>query len=299
MPKRSNSGLRRYRNLLYAFGLRRRAGATPTRRSFLVFVPITLVLSVLPSALTAGTLGLYADTVGDLRCLSGSASVVDVHVVYTGDPPIEAISFRLPTPSCTGIVGRVDMQPFVTVGTSESGVRIALDGCYAGPVHVLTVRLFSVAPLAYCCAWLPEDVVVLDCDGAEVAFTASLSGFTTTASCAVVAPHSPVPADGAANVPLATELSWQSSGPAACDLGEAWIHVLYFGTDPEALAEYYDVGPPFPIGGLQPGTTYYWQAAGTTYNGAGPYPGPLWRFTTAAPVLAEPSTWGRIKSLYR
>lgn len=283
-------------NRLWLEDRRSRAPFPPPR----AWAPVALALLVLlsPRVVLAGTLGIYADTSAVSNCITRMA-VVDLHVVYTGDPPIQAIQFTVPTPACNAIIGRFDVPVATTIGTSEAGVSVSLGGCHTAPVYVLTVRVLPSQVFEYCCAWLPEAVTAVDCNGDPVPFTSVLPGHLTDEPCAAVAPHSPAPADGAMGVPLAVPLDWESQGPAACGLGDAWIHILRFGTDPDALTEYFDVGPQFPLSGLTPLTQYYWQALGTTYNGAGPYPGPLWTFTTEGPVSAEQTTWGRIKSLFR
>jgi hypothetical protein len=59
---------------------------------------------------------------------------------------------------------------------------------------------------------------------------------------------------------------------------------------------------PFDPGPLEPYTTYYWRAGNWCvgcYHGEGAI-SDTWSFTTGAgPVPAEPSTWGRVKALYR
>jgi len=266
--------------------------------SSLGILAIPLMLSFAPRAAPAGTLGIYADTLAVSNYLT-SMLFVDLHVVYTGDPSIQALQFTVATPTCNTIFGRFDIPVSTMIGASESGVMINLGACATSPVHVLTIRVLPYEIFEYCCAWLPVDIAVVDCDGNDVPFTAPAPGWLTEEPCEFVAPHSPWPADGAVNVPLTVDLDWESRGAPACDLGDALIHRLYFGTDPEALTTYWDVGPPFTVSGLLHGTRYYWQAVGTTYNGAGPYPGPLWTFTTKWPVAAERTTWGRIKALYR
>jgi hypothetical protein len=89
---------------------------------------------------------------------------------------------------------------------------------------------------------------------------------------------------------------WHTDGFFGEDhLTGVYSHRVYFGTDPNppstALQFLQDPGP------LEPNTTYYWRVTGFTDNL--PYEGPLWSFTTAGPLRAEASTWGRVKALYR
>jgi phosphatidylserine/phosphatidylglycerophosphate/cardiolipin synthase-like enzyme len=98
-------------------------------------------------------------------------------------------------------------------------------------------------------------------------------------------PVNKLPANVAQNQPLSVNLRWYG-GPWA------WYYDVYFGTDPtnlELLPERTDLplGPSpntstnqnYPIGGLEPGTTYYWKVVSRTAAHL-EKSGPIWSFRT-------------------
>jgi Concanavalin A-like lectin/glucanases superfamily/F5/8 type C domain len=90
----------------------------------------------------------------------------------------------------------------------------------------------------------------------------------------------PQPADGAANVDVATTLDWRGGREAA-------THEVYFGTDPGAVEQ---AGTPsidsYNPGGLDLGVTYYWQVDETSAEGQ-VWTGSLWSFTTQAYLVID------------
>lgn len=267
-------------------------------RSIFVTAMIAFSFTVVPLTTSAGTLGIYADPNGDSKCMNGP--VVDLYIVYTGPLSIQGIEFSMPAPYCANLVVLSEEAVFPsTTGSALSGVSIAFGECLSGPVHVMTVTVFVFEFYEYCCAWWPQDVIAWDCDANET-YVSTTPGWLTTVPCGFTPPHSPVPEDGATMVPLTVDLEWDGRGFTGCDLGDVLIYILYLGTDPDSLRMHWDVGPPYTVSGLLPATQYYWQVVGTTYNGGGPAPGPLWTFTTTDSLVpVRKDTWGRIKSLYR
>jgi hypothetical protein len=257
-----------------------------------------MLVVILNPAVTSAGLGIYADPGGESMCLNGP--VVDLYFVYTGITSIQEIQFSAPVPSCADLTILAEEPVFTnTTGNLGGGVAVDFGECLTPPIHVYTVTVLVTDVLTYCCQWQTQDVSGVDCEGSST-YLPSGSGWLTEEPCGFVAPHSPVPEDGATMVPLDVDLEWEGSGPPSCDLGWPLIYILYFGTNPDSLTMYWDTGPPHPMTGLQPATTYYWQAEATNYNGEGPYPGPLWSFeTTDITVPVDLGTWGRIKSLYR
>ena len=66
---------------------------------------------------------------------------------------------------------------------------------------------------------------------------------------------------------------------------------------------HYNVPPcTFPVdpGPLLPNTTYYWRAWSiNSYSIAPTAMSETFTFTTGGPVATQPSTWGRVKAMYR
>jgi len=257
----------------------------------------------------AGYLAIQSDPVLDYnsaKCVN-SAAQVEVHVVWVPTPgdQVRRIQFAVLAPgSCVSLVGRRDVHVLPTVGNSDIDIVVDLLGCPTVPTHVLTIRLLGLDVHSNCCSWRatsPEGYALVgawDCDGIAVQVQTRALWFATE-PCAFVPPHTPDPADGAVIDSLSTVLQWQSTGGPVCIAGDELVHNVYFGTDPGALVPHTGAVAPFDVTGLLPGVTYYWQVEATTPNGAGPYPGPLWSFTTPPSLASRRSTWGGIKALFR
>ncbi|MEA3226330.1 MAG: LamG-like jellyroll fold domain-containing protein, partial [Planctomycetota bacterium] len=87
--------------------------------------------------------------------------------------------------------------------------------------------------------------------------------------------YDPDPADGMMSVGASANLTWTPGWSPI-------MHQVYFGTDPDQVANaadaplVMDVG--YDTGDLQPGTTYYWRV--DEFYGAETVKGPVWSFTT-------------------
>jgi len=189
------------------------------------------------------------------------------------------------------------------VGDSETGVVVDFGECLSPPIHVLTLQFFcqGYEQLSRaCCPWWFENLDAVSC-GEAITWWGDFGSLTDGLSChPFEAPHSPTPADSATGVPL-TQLFYWSAGPepVGCELGDVYVFMFSWGTGPENMTTLFDWGPGAYIPeGMLPNTRYYWQVASSSYNGAGPYWGPLWTFTTWGATPVETSTWGRIKALY-
>ncbi len=87
-------------------------------------------------------------------------------------------------------------------------------------------------------------------------------------------PHTPSPADGATNQPLALSLKWSAQNAIGFD--------LYFDTvNPPQNLRYanLDTTKSVVIAGLKNSTTYYWKVVSKFSDGS-KLEGPVWRFTT-------------------
>ena len=131
-------------------------------------------------------------------------------------------------------------------------------------------------------------IVVRDMHGAE---TPGPVWSFTTLNRSPQQPSAPIPADGATDVAVDTDLSWTGGDP---DPGDSVVYDVYFGTlaNPPLVStdqsqSYYSPG------GIEANTTYYWKIAARDDHG-GQTAGPVWQITTAQrPVTdfsAEPTT---------
>lgn len=245
------------------------------------------------------TLGIYSNPSGTETCLNYGTEQ-EYYVVYLDGPPISSIQFSAPIPiDCGTNIFLGNESSYFFLGGSESTANVAFDACLAPPIHVMTIRMHNLTPPGWeCCPWTPSNLQANDCSGNDVGLVYPMTGWLKNESCDLT-PHSPTPPDGAAVPPSDVTLDWTANPRTDCELGDVRVYEFRFGTDPNNLSSWFDVNPPHTVTGLQSNTTYYWQVVGTTYNWSGPYPGPVWSFTTEGTVAAEKSTWGLIKALFQ
>ena len=110
-------------------------------------------------------------------------------------------------------------------------------------------------------------------------------------------PNTPFPADGAVNVARDLTFCWEQQ-LATCV--ENHTPELHFGTNPNPTWIACDLtqnGTEMCCdpGLLEPNTTYFWRVL-VPSTGHSPAP---WSFTTGERVSVHPSTWSRVKHLYR
>ncbi len=96
--------------------------------------------------------------------------------------------------------------------------------------------------------------------------------------------YNPSPADQTALIPTDTDLSWGKGMTAK-------LHNVYFGTDPDVVANATTGGTPsggttFDLPELEPDTTYYWRVDELDI-GVADYKGDLWSFRTAPIGVGE------------
>lgn len=213
--------------------------------------------------------------------------------------PITQIRFSLQNPPFGTVTGETYDFPYT--GSLSTGVEIDLGDCSAGTAfRLMTFLLLVTDPggtIQGCVTWgIDPSPDVTDCHGAVRPATVRHQDFSAAAGCCYyidcpsLPPYDPFPADGATGVPLDVELTWVGSAP--------WFYYVDFGTDCGSLTEYDVSGPPFSPGPLEPATTYYWYASWTDGLECGAA-SPVFSFTTEIAVGTEPTTWSRIKNLYR
>ena len=109
--------------------------------------------------------------------------------------------------------------------------------------------------------------------------TGDIWSFTTI----VAAPGkatSPSPADAAADINIATTLSWTAGS-------DAISHDVYFGTVSPGAFQGNQAGTTFDIGTMANNTTYYWRI--DEKNSGGTTTGDVWSFTTVSATPAAPA----------
>jgi hypothetical protein len=267
----------------------------------LFYVSLFLLIIVAP-VFSATDITVYSDKAGDVKCVSTpvDGELVEMYVVVTGNDALSSVSFHLNIQP--RLIWIEDEAVFAqTEGPSPIGTAISFDGCLSPTIHVLTVRcLVSQWDYYQGCPYIfVEGASGTDCSGQTV----SVRGGTTRVpkgACEIAGPSNPSPPDHAQDVPLDALLTWTGAPADECgDMGPGMYFSLYFGTNPNPpLILQPGTWPPQDPGDLHPGTQYYWRVLATQLNRNSKL-SPLWTFRTAGPVATEPTTWGRIKSLYR
>ena len=271
-----------------------------------------LILAPIAFATTAAAdrvwLSLAADPAGTECDVAdpGPGGEVSVYVILHIDGgDVTGMWFAAPLPPNTGLTHLYDSSSYSFVGSSQSEIAVGLNSCQYGQngpsLAVLEMHFLRTAGGSctfYRLAQAPSygshysdchfydrliplrDGVVLNSDG----------------SCShIVPPSHPIPSDGETGVPLLVDLSWDHATPvcqAVLCSGEP--DSLFLGTTPGPPG----VGKfdsPHRVGPLLPATTYYWRVDSNCVDSTGP----VWSFTTTNNVATQPTTWGRIKALYR
>ena len=108
----------------------------------------------------------------------------------------------------------------------------------------------------------------------------------TTANKPPYTPHSPVPADGSANVCITIELAWIGGDP---DSEDVVAYDIYLGTGSSSMNLISDDQPnsSYTLSTLKSNTTYYWQIIAS--DGKESSHGPIWSFTTGTENINAPS----------
>ena len=118
-------------------------------------------------------------------------------------------------------------------------------------------------------------IVAWDSYGASTA--GSVWSFTTRFNNPPYTPNNPDPPNGAANVDLNADLSWDGGDP---DPGDTVTYDVYFGTaNPPPKAVNNQSTTTYNPGTLNFSTTYYWRIVAWDNHGA-TSSGPIWNFTT-------------------
>jgi hypothetical protein len=250
-----------------------------------------LFFVALPGPLFADGFLMLSGDPDDIQCCvqdPGANQFVTVYVVAKYATGVTGFRFAAPVPSASGLVYVFDQSAFTLIGNSQVDVSVGLGGCQSGTFLAMQMQFLRPAtdgPRAFYSVAPGE--IYSDCGFADHPINTTGVMMNANGSCAVADKISP--ANGATDVPLTTSLSW--SAGYSCVLADGGS-VLYFGTTPDPPDVAYDVGSPYAVGPLKPGTTYYW-------NVLDPSSGPVWSFTTTTLAAAKSSTWGKVKALYR
>jgi hypothetical protein len=120
--------------------------------------------------------------------------VLNVHVFVDPNPSSGAtgIQFAAPKPPCfTGYyLGDQAAPGVLTIGNSQTGVAVALGGCFASPALAMTIQYLGLGTTPECCQYpvvrdpSRTDIVVVDCNFVETASLGNSITFNEAEWCA-------------------------------------------------------------------------------------------------------------------
>ena len=267
-----------------------------------------LLTGAIASAQIGGQIGVYADSSG-AGCVVDCGGLVRVYLIHTWHPGAIASQFALDVQAPWIWVG--ESWNFQAVGTAINGIAVVYGGCKPAPTYLGWVDFIGSNTPCTEIRIVPDpykpDIYGLDCD---TNFTYPYGLITEvncrTGLCEVLPPHNLQPSDGAVDVPLSPTLSWEWIEPTGCPEGIGMTNFqIFFGTHPDSLVSLvpFAIWSPWPVGPLEPGTTYYWYMKVTDdfWNcpGSNVAVTLVQSFTTKDDVPSEQSTWGRIKNLFK
>jgi hypothetical protein len=246
------------------------------RSAFLLTFACALVLhsatAVRPAA-AQPTIGLYSDAGGSSCSLSGNTpGLLTTYVVVRPDEyGVRAVQFAAEIPPCLGATFVADVVPagMLVIGSSPTGINVALQSCSFGPVNVLQIMYMRSGDTTPCCEFsLVADpaegkFVAVSCAYQESPLTSVVSYFNADASCACIgnsAPHAPVqpaPYDNQSAVSVHTSFSWNASDSD----GNLAEYDVYLGTtsSPPLVASELTEKAYTPAAPLAPLTQHYWR----------------------------------------
>ena len=277
---------------------------TPGRVLSPIVLGGALLLAVASIAVAqSASIGVYLQGTTTKACdlTGGQFYMLEVRLVHTVGP-VKTARFKV-VPSCPVTGGPFEFD-LTFPNCIADGATMATIFVIADPCNQTYGLWFDVVP-----ATGETKIRLTDCDGYAMT---GMDAFQTTDydyPCDDVSwalgPYRPTPPDGATGVPVNTVLGYVGNANVIIfsdqpfDDATEWSHVLC-----AAQPDPFYSAPPctYPVdpGPLLPYTTYYWRAWNVPWYSYAPAAGSeVYTFTTGGPVTAEPSTWGRVKALYR
>ncbi|HEX5133253.1 MAG TPA: FlgD immunoglobulin-like domain containing protein [Candidatus Krumholzibacteria bacterium] len=239
---------------------------------------------------------LWADANGSqcsLNDLSPGATInLYVFAVPGENSGVSGVQFAAPKPACFAatFIGVVVPAGVLAIGDSQTGVSLALTGCSAVPVHVLTMQFLANGTSGLCCEYPviadPEksDILSSNCAYEEAPAEGGVVTINPNSTCPCAgfnsppdAPLNPVPANAATGVSSLPSLAWTATDPDN-DLAEFDV---YLGTVPNPPLVATVTEPGYSPAALEGFKQHYWRIVARDSGGL-EQSGPEWTFTTAA-----------------
>jgi hypothetical protein len=261
--------------------------------------------------MTTETESIYGFGSCDIRATGASARI------YVRALSIPFQKARLTIPDVPGVTVVNESWGVSFTGDHASGVELDMGSC-VGPFNqfapvVIGYMDVEWAGPANCTTWQANaNAEVQDCNGMWRPVHEMMHQIAVTSGCGAcpwqfcfgpLPAYDPEPANGATNVPLDVLIKWKYTHEPYWD-----VSYVRISTQPDCtsggsfwLRDKYEFAPDF----LEPGRTYYWQPSfGSGYDGGcqdtgGTTLGPIYSFTVEGVLAVEPTTWGRVKALYR
>ena len=253
------------------------------------------VVSVRPAFADGANIGLYTDATGNTCSFSGDfAGPVTAYVVFRPDVNgVNGVQFAAPVPVCFGATYLNDVNPpgVVTIGNSQTGISVALPGCYGQPVNVLQINYYRIGGATTPCCEYPivadpsqSEIIASDCTYQTIPVTSVSSRFNANASCDCVGNSAPSlpsfiePVDGSTGQSIHQVMTW-----SAPDWDNNVVeHDVYLGTSsPPPLVVAALTEPTYTPPPLEPLSQYYWRVVVRDAFGL-ETEGPTWIFATRA-----------------
>jgi hypothetical protein len=136
-------------------------------------VTLALVLMAIPAFGQGEYLGLFADPVGEnCAIFDNGTGPLKVYVVHMDSPGATAVEFMVDFGGVPDLFRTEDTQVdgFITLGNSLTGVSIGYGACLVSPIVVLELNFFGTGVTSPCSELRllphpdhPEDIQIVDC----------------------------------------------------------------------------------------------------------------------------------------
>jgi hypothetical protein len=262
----------------------------------IILAGLALVLLHTSTTAQIPAVGIFTDATGtDCNVITGDPGIIEIYVVVKSPVGLSAIEFMATPPGCFNATYLGETSAFTTIGDSQTGISIALGGCYPTSAHVLTLNYFINGSTPSCCVYpiLPApgngDILLVDCDLEIVAAETIESTINGDMTCfcgynpAPAVPDNPEPNHNEVAVNVFVPLSWEATDPQDDPL----TFDVYFGTAPDPPLVASGLTTPTYIPDITPfATKFYWKVAVQDDKGNEVF-GPEWIFTTAVSSAAQ------------
>jgi len=157
-----------------------------------LFAALCAVLFAVPVLAEDGPVCLYSDASGSTCDFTDSGGIMEFYVIHTPDAGVAAMQFAAPVPGCmTGASWIGDLNSYLAIGNSQTGMSVAYAGCLTGPILVTTIQVATVGLTSSDCPYpvIPDPgaptgfIEVVDCSGNKHLGTGGTAYINSTLDC--------------------------------------------------------------------------------------------------------------------